>query len=214
MKKFIIKNWFKISTALFIFLVGATFFYYYVIFLPNQSMSNKDFLFDVVHSLKNINDSRNLNKFEDLPGVSNSYLLQEAYYTVDLMEKAELRMTQWRNNKNPTIQKVTKDIIEGLSLWKKSEQAVINYFNTRDSNELAIFHVKLEEANNQFISVGPGVVFDKNNLLYLNKDDRQAVLTYIDNLFGETFKKQIKDNTLTEVFSVGIIKAGLEGKLK
>lgn len=41
MKKFLKENWFKVGVLVFLFLIGGSLFYYFVVYVPQQSSNKK-----------------------------------------------------------------------------------------------------------------------------------------------------------------------------
>jgi hypothetical protein len=179
----------------------------YFIYSDTQAKKiNKNFVFDTVRTLREVYESRDLDK----QGInfSGAYLMKQH------VENAENLMTKWSNDKDVFRKKVTKDMLTGIADLKMASEAYIDLLDKPNEKNLALFKIKLKEGRDKLLSIGVILTLPKEGINLFNSQ-KQEIIDYIDVIFEKelkTFEEKGQDEDFSqpqEVWAVVMLRNGL-----
>ena len=190
----------KITKAIIaaLLILGISFGSFYFYKTQQQLEKNKEFVLDVVLTLKRIYDSRGLEndigkeiKDEELK------LLQQAYQMKEEIAEAKSIMEKWRNDSDGKRKKIDNSILEGIADLDTASDAFIRVAKDYKKEDVALFRVKLEKGLEKVFVGASGVVFYK---IKLSSDSKKRIIEKIDSLFEKPIENY-KENKSEKNFS-------------
>jgi hypothetical protein len=198
-----------------ILLIVTGFLGYFLYSDIQQKNINNDFSFDVVRSLNEVYTSRGLANEE-----KEFTQFESAYFMKEHVLNAKDIMGNWTSDKNELRKNVAKSMIDGIDDLLIASDTYIDLIKNPSNPEenLALFKVKLEEGRKDLWLGASGMILEDGGVK-LSKSQKQEVVNYIENAFGdelETYKKYQKSeekdenfNQPQEVWAAIVIRNGL-----